>query len=346
MKILPILVAVLITALASAQSVVKPITYTSRARPLKEVLAKLSSETGLHLTAADDMIFEPLILDVEEVSAQEVMDKIAIVFQAKWVPTKDGQRLARSKEDISALQKQISDERTTDTRAAIKALVDLQKQNGQLTPESALAIAKSFSSQERNEETGRVILPWKDQFYRSNQMPITRLAIKVLSRFDPEELADVEFQRAVYSNDPLPLQQLLPKFDPHLIQDYLSERAILAAAFKQIPEEARQGNGWELEGATRDLPEPPTKLLVSFMRYGSTLTANVKLLDSHIRQVDYTNVQLDGPYFESLDKTATRAELRAEAMRSGFALGPVGSELATRRRRAAHIARTRRSGCD
>ncbi len=70
--------------------------YTTRAKPLRLVLADLSKKTNVRLTCAQNIEEEPLILKLNGVALKEAMDKIADVFSGKWKKRDKGLELQRT----------------------------------------------------------------------------------------------------------------------------------------------------------------------------------------------------------------------------------------------------------
>src|SRR5439155_23576406 len=70
--------------LADAAGLEKPVTYSETKIPLGELLARVTTDTGITLTAASDVADEPVAVVVTDVPARELLDQLAVLLDYRW----------------------------------------------------------------------------------------------------------------------------------------------------------------------------------------------------------------------------------------------------------------------
>ncbi len=218
---------------------------------------------------------EPLILRLNHVPLKEAMDKIADVFQADWVDHHDFIRLERSPERIKAIQTAVYLDRMSRFKTSIDELVNLRKQVQPLNDKTAADFvnlyAKSFGMSSPNEDR-------RLQFIMDSRLPTMRLAIQILERMDPEQLAQIPFnKRVVFSSSPNSMQLALPEIEPTFLQEYAASRAALAKAFQTLRQDQRQ-NLYELQSDAMASTGQPARIVVRTQPYSGPGSLTVQLV--------------------------------------------------------------------
>lgn len=86
MRFLSLIVAVVFASAALGQEV----SMEASARPLREVLADISRQTGAHLSSAKEIASEPVTVRFDELSLKRVKEELEHAFYARWRVEMDG----------------------------------------------------------------------------------------------------------------------------------------------------------------------------------------------------------------------------------------------------------------
>ena len=117
---------VLIGAVTFAQEQPKLVTYESKAKPAHKVVAELSSVVGEQLAVDGDASKHVLVISVKDVSADELLDRVAKICSSRWVDREGVKTLvpdqtARNQE-LMELRAKLLEQAESHIAAAEKAL--------------------------------------------------------------------------------------------------------------------------------------------------------------------------------------------------------------------------------
>ena len=221
-------------------SVCAQVTLQVRARPLREVLADISTKTGQKLEVEGKLAEEILILDVQKVELAVLRAQIAKVMDASWEKTEASYRLARTAEQTKAIAKADYERRVAWLRSLIEAKkLDLAKAPTIEARIEKLKDAMALLQKQSEDPSARMGLSLDGPMFES---PAGFLANELFVSLSPEELASIPpLSRVSYSNFPNRAQRPLPVAATKLIENYKDAEIQLAAL--EPPPNASFGRG-------------------------------------------------------------------------------------------------------
>jgi hypothetical protein len=324
-----LVVALFLASFGLAQDFSKPITYTTRAVPFRQVLAELSKQAGVKLEASLDMEEEPLILRVAHEPLKTVMDRIAEVFGADWVDHHGFWRLERSDARVAALRQALVDQRAKAIERNFEELRKADSDMAGLDGAGADEIVKAMYDAAKKRASGdtseddKVTALW-------SRLPAPRLTRAIALAMDPAELAAIPVgTRVVFSTSPNPMQRLLPSLPDEVLQRFNRERGLISASLqKQVPQQER-GYVTELMGPSS---APISRIVVASIPIpqDETLHLNFHYLDADGAQISEDSLDLVHTITEYSNSQESYIKLRQQALKDGFPLSPIAMEIAPR----------------
>jgi hypothetical protein len=225
-----------LASFASAQDTAQKVTFSSPAATAKNLLASLSSATGVTLATSPQTEGEVLLVDVKDVALSELMSKIAHAAAAEWKQEGESFRLIRPQAMQTQQERDYLNARAKSIRAAMEKF---QKELAKMTPLTAEQARRLASEQEaRAEEVRRAIAegrPIRDapapaSQAGSPQNPTYKLMLRLITAMNPMELAQVLTNtRHVYSSVPTRMQRPLVGSASRHIGEFLREYQLLTA---------------------------------------------------------------------------------------------------------------------
>ena len=331
MKFLSSCCVVLCASVGLGQDFSKPITFTTKAEPVRIALDEISKQGGVKLQVEQDMENEPVILRLNAVPTKEVMDRLADVFAADWVDHHGYWQLERSEQKEAAIKQEAFQRKVNAFRKSIDDLVKLEANNPPMTPEE---VDKMFQHIARvkdhaySNDTGAIA----DRHALESCYPSMRLCIKTLAKMDPVELAKIgQFQRVVFSSSPNAMQEALPTIDADDLQEFIRQRKLMNDGMKK----ANLKLDWFSDlGATDEsklVSTKPARLIVDTQSFTSRLLLlNFNLYDDKGKVLATDGEELGMTWDENIARRVKRAQLVRDVQQNGYALGPVATELASR----------------
>jgi len=314
-NVTPLLLAAL---LASQQGLSKPIEYTTRAKPIADVLIDLTKQTGVNLICTPDLENEPVILKFHQVPLKEAMDKIAYVFGGEWKQRDKEWQLERGKL-ADQLHAQALQDNATDFKDGVAQAAKTLKLDQPYTSQDAskqMAMLENSLSGQPTEES------WAAVFEHT---PASRLLVRILTRIDPKSVADMpNTHRIVFSNQPTSLQSALPDISKE-IELYEQEQVPLTA---QIDQAIQQHNGdvkW-LPTGLRHLGKGTTdRVLVTVSGMNGRYDADIRIMDDAGRIIAIGSTDIN---FREASKNDWLTEVALTRGAKVYAdLGPIAADI-------------------
>jgi hypothetical protein len=213
---------------------VASVTYQCRAVPVKEVLADLSKSQNVHLLSAADIAPLRMVIDVHDVSLDDLKAKVAKACTSKWVPYQGGYQLVldqellktRARAAAEGLAKKIAAE-----QVLIKA--ELSKE-GAFTKAKASALLGSMERvDEAYDHPGSEQSSPSDAFHYKT--PGSRGSFAIIAQLDPYELASLPSGTSVYSDRPTRLQRQLGPRTGAILRQLAADQKTWLTAFSGDP---------------------------------------------------------------------------------------------------------------
>ena len=264
-----LLVLLLLTSLASAQDLSKPVTYRTVAVPLRQALEQISQQAGVKLTVSEELGSEPIILSLRGATTQAAMDHIASAIGAKWTDEGKGEYLL---ERTPAMAEKLEQEAVAERAEVIKKSIerlssDMAKDKG--TPEEIEKnIAGSFASEMKRYEQGSG--NGRETRAVMEHMPAHRALVRLLKLMNPRELALLQDgEKAVYSSHPTTMQKPLPEGVDQVADQLQIEQNIFADEFsKEHPRTLTASQRGYQRGVAQMASRPAKLLLLAGVDFG------------------------------------------------------------------------------
>lgn len=199
------------------------INYTTHAVPLSTAVAEMAKQAGKKLMVGNDLAKEPVILRLKEVEPQAAMDRIAEVFGAEWVSSREGQTLTRTPE---ATKRLLEARKTRIAAALVKGLEPLRKLP-KLDEAAAGQIVREYVNLLKTEEQNQYLNSNAKRTELSNRTADARLLVDIILAIGPENLALLPSGRTVFAVDPTPMERPIP-LGPERLERYVAEHNLLA----------------------------------------------------------------------------------------------------------------------
>jgi hypothetical protein len=254
----------------------KTVTLEIRGAPISRALPVLSKAVGITLLDSPQTKNDVVAIKVKNVSATELMKKVATALNATWQKEQTAYRLVRTTSQIRADQ-------MTDQAFQVQAIKEVMQET-----RDRIAKEQPWTKERADEIAGRMAKLIKtfnptnqSNFYQSyskleQEIPTTRFADRVFLNFDPAELAKLPSQiEVVYSNLPTPTQR---KLNPNVLsavnqfvrnmnlwRDAREAKGVGPVTYNNTTYYFGNMDPYESGNA----PINPTKILVSVSRWGT-----------------------------------------------------------------------------
>jgi hypothetical protein len=274
-----------LAAVTSAQGPEAKVTAFVPASRAPVALEALSRQTGLKLEAAPTVARDVLLVDVRDVAASDLLQRIADATGAVWERGSEGVlRLNRGSAQMQALERQEVAAREVRIRADVERLRETVLARGPFTEKDAAEIARSRASIveriSRSDGTVSVQMP------AGGPTPAGRAVARLLEVVGAAELARIPpGARTVYSTAPVGVQRAFPRPPSGVADEFLREQRLLADATRPLEDATGIRISFSDFGGTGMGPGNPAlgigKVLLSVYRApgSSVLRAQVNMLD-------------------------------------------------------------------
>ncbi|MCC7433177.1 MAG: hypothetical protein IT363_00720 [Methanoregulaceae archaeon] len=251
-----------VTALAA-----DTVTLSVSARPVGEVLAEVSRQTGIKLEAGNSVRGIPLFIEVKDMPTKVFLERLLKITDAEWDRREDTLILTRGNNRVrQAIDAEIRD-RTPRVAEAIKKYLE---QNKQREDWSDSAVQERIKRDlEMREQLRRQIgdgASMISTMSTSSASPGTLILHEALRRIPASAFASVmPGKRLVYSTAPNPLQKALPYNAAPSIEQFIAIQNRVAAAMEAAggnPADRRVSTDLANRGAVQRIAE----LIVSIQR--------------------------------------------------------------------------------
>lgn len=313
----------------AGQDLGKKVTLTLPAVEIKEALRQLSTQTGLKFEASGRVTGEPLLLDVRDVTVQDLMPRIAAAMKAEWEKIPDGFRLTRS----PALDRQQENAelaaRTVGIKKGLQRYLDEHQQMGQWDAET---IAKLVEAEKKQRE--RTMKDIERNLSGDNTMMISMASngsktpagtalYEILKGINARDLAQIQpGARVVYSSNPTPMQRS-SSFDARLaINRFVAAHNMLANAVANepaLPNKVTFQGGLDLQAKPITGGTGKLLLIVNRQAADSPLTLHLKIADPSGKIIASSQA--------FVDVTETPAETKLSAPSKAIKLSEPSDEL-------------------
>lgn len=247
---------------ATAQTQTR-ISFAGRTLTLSQAVAAISRDSGLTLSVDKALADEPLVLQLHQVPATEVMKRLALVMGGEWVRSRNGQTLARTPRVLSQMHREQTDKRIAAINAQLRELSASRKKSPHLDKEKATHLAEEFVEMFRQQRSRFPILEKRNELLRETAE--ARLFQDLLSAIGAAPLSAAASDRIhIFASSATGRQQPIPRIGPARLKQYADEHNDLAKALIKADESARrQGLLFTgLEKTIKVIEKPPTSMLL------------------------------------------------------------------------------------
>ncbi|MBX3119999.1 MAG: hypothetical protein KF784_13115 [Fimbriimonadaceae bacterium] len=289
--------------LSSAQSLTQKISYHAEAIPLKTVCEEIAEKTGVKLAAAGTLNSMLMVIDVKDVTVQDLMDRLAVAVEADWVHEAASIRLTRTSTFLRKKANEAYQKRLKAFTKAQKEMLDSLSKLGAFDTKAALAIVKETESlQTKPADEDEEMKRYERISELEGKLPKSRLGERVAVSLKPEVLAAMKKgDRVVLSTTPNRMQQPMPSSVIPAVKQFMAEQNVWADVLGGVPEPNYEDEGgWEtaqLLSYRRRFTAAPAKVLL-ILTCGSEMSASVsvelQLLDAKGRAMAYLNTYISG----------------------------------------------------
>ncbi|HLK13505.1 MAG TPA: hypothetical protein VKT78_01760 [Fimbriimonadaceae bacterium] len=220
------------------------VTYRNVATPAKAAIAALAQAASLPLAAGGNIQADILLLRIEDMPIRDVMRKLAHATGASWVDDKGTYYLSRTDADLRR--------REDAARGAIVAALrkEIAKRTKNLAGEAPFdaSAAKAlvqrleeFQHPKQNAETGDFAGRTRNNLEQMQaEAPAGRFGARILSRLDPELLAQAPARRrTVFSTLPTRMEAPISIDFSDAAQAYMADEVTYTGALDAYPEQER-----------------------------------------------------------------------------------------------------------
>lgn len=313
----------------AGQDLGKKVSLTLPAVEVKEALRQLGAQTGLKFEASGRVTGEPLLLDVHDVTVQDLMPRIAAAMKAEWEKIPDGFRLTRS----PALDRQQENAEVAARTAAIKKslqrYLDEHQKMGQWDAETLAKLVDAEKKQrertmkdiERNLAGDNAMMI--SMASNGSQTPAGTALYEVLKGISARDLAQIQpGARVVYSSNPTPMQRSTSFDARQAINRFVTAHNMLANAVANepaLPNKVTFQGGLDLQA--KPIAGAVGKLLVIVTRQAadSPLTLHLKIADQSGKIIASSQAYVD--------VTETPTETKLPAPNKAIKLSEPADEL-------------------
>jgi len=239
------------------------LTYSTAAKPLSNLLLELSTRCGVSLTTTPALSQDVVLVQANNASLHEIMDRLASVINGQWKAVDSGYQLFQTKQQAR---------RDQETDLAVRLRV-LQKvlaprllqwqQSPEFTNKSAVALAKALRDANAMPSSGQSI-PVDAGSDLIAQTPLGRALTQILSAVGERKLASVDpGTNLVLSSSPtstqLPLPAVTQEVFAHLVAD---QRQWLGALQRESEISGAPTMRQLLRAETGSIPTLPSKVIL------------------------------------------------------------------------------------
>ncbi|MBX3120000.1 MAG: hypothetical protein KF784_13120 [Fimbriimonadaceae bacterium] len=332
-------------ACVSAQDLAQKITYRAEAIPLKTVCEEITQKTGVPIAASGTLNSMIMVIDVRDVSVQELMDQLAEVVEAEWFKESAATRLTRTaafirKKEAEAFQRHLAavTKSQTKIRETLKKAGEFDAAAAQAIATDVEMMAKTFNPEVN--DTNR----WRRYQQISDKLPTRRLADRIAANLSPELIAAIRQNgRTVYSTSPNRMQKAMPFNVMPDIEAFIREQAIWSDALARIYQPNFEGGGivdYQSHSIFTDrkkIEETPAKVLLVLNDQDSSqsISLEVRLLNSTGRTITSTSTSIAASILSDPEMgdvfNKKMADLRAaSASENPVELNPLAQEFRDR----------------
>ena len=302
-----------------SQSLTKPIDYTTRAKPISQVLAELSKQTGVQVFCTSDLDNEPVILKFNHVPLKDAMDKIAYVFAGEWKQHQNGMQLQRSDEAEKLHQEMIKAD-AEDYVAGVKQAMKRVGMDTAYSTENAKGEIADFLHASAQQE-------FNPQLYIGlhDHDPVVRLLLRILAKVDPKQVVDLPRMPRVFSNKPTKLERQLPDNIQDDIQEFETAEQVLEDAIEATPNQSQQTmNNLRLVLASQS-KKPVDRILISVAGASGRFNVGIWLADDAGVLIAHGGVDINGRADEAANIKKQQDLARTNQITA--TLGPIALDI-------------------
>ncbi|MBX7134702.1 MAG: hypothetical protein K1X67_18700 [Fimbriimonadaceae bacterium] len=278
----------------------KTVSLQLRAAPVAKIVGQIGESVGVPIQASPSMWQEILLVDVKDVKAAILLERIAERTSGQWkviegtlTLTRDSRAVAKDAKEDLARRTALIREELSRRKAALTAKFD---PDGYVKESKAITEALQRS-------TGPLPDEWLSRSFALNMsQPDQRLVTRMCSLVSPNELAAIgPNERVVFSNAPNRMQRPLGSFAP-AFHAYSQETVDWRETQRRL---MTDGGAAAVEEAAGELPpstpKVPVRVLMAVARSGDALAGSLSVsltfIDSNDQPVlnAYGNLLSDGP---------------------------------------------------
>lgn len=273
-----VLVGLISAQLPTSPPFTKRLSFRHAAAPVERLIEAVATRFDLPIGVSPSMASDYVVVEVEEVPAIELLERIASVSSGRWrlsegkyVLTRDNRAAAADEKADRAYRKRVIEESIAKARGAEKELASTQA-----LVERGTELARELAKASPIDDS------WMKMRALEAARPGQRLAFRLLAGIDPAEIATIlPGQRLVFSDSPNRMQKPL-KGASQAIKAWLADRAMWSDARKKMEENPETREWATVLELYAEPMEAPARVLVAVSRgyewFGLTYGANIMLV--------------------------------------------------------------------
>ena len=211
------------------------LTLTMPSSPLPKVIEQIARASGERLAVSTVFAEEPFVVNVENVTSEELTTKIAYSLYGKWVPQKDGVRMLVSDTQALAKRRELVDNQSQKDLhdGLIYVQMQLTRQPAELDDKAVKEIKRRLAIEEQLQNAATTSRNWDLTVLNSDTnelVPSWRATAKLVLGLDPKVLQQMpDGSREVWSDQPTEMQHRLPDNTDQILETYRRELGLFSA---------------------------------------------------------------------------------------------------------------------
>lgn len=201
------------------------VTFETRAVRVKDALSAISAKMHTVLAASPELSNLFLVVSVHDVDGDVLKAKLAEALDAKWQPYAGGDRLVVDHALLEARARAAVAERTKSIAAALSQIQERLDKLGPFDRAQAVGLLGMMEKVDQAYDEGNVATREDPVAVFRYRAPAQRAAMRVITSFDPYELASLPPGITAYSDRPTRLERKLSPAIADAIQQLQKEQA-------------------------------------------------------------------------------------------------------------------------
>jgi hypothetical protein len=239
LKRIPLIVVLVgLAAFACSQDLNQKVTYETVAVSVRRAISEIASKTKTPLDTSPAVANEIVVIDVKDVTVNELMERLALATSCKWQKM-DGVYLLVRPNDVTKAEEQAEQALKLEAiKKTIKKLLEPINKVPVLDAKVADELAAGQKSARLSDLTSGDVVEtaetMKSMFSQGSDLPAGRATAKLLSKIDLSVLAKMKLDdRVVFSSRPNRMQIGMGQGAIAILNQFVLEQNIWADAYKR-----------------------------------------------------------------------------------------------------------------